>query len=969
MGAVTLLRVATATAVLLTLVLLVGASSVTAQGGGVAPPRRRRQVVDVGVILDRSTWVGNISWTCIELALEDFYADARYAGYRTRLKLHLRDTGLGAVEAASAGIDLLKNVRVQAIVGPQTSAQAKFLAELGEKSSVPIISFSANCPTPSGQTPYFIRTAWNDSSQAEAIAALVQKHSWREVIPVFEDDDSNTRFIPDLVDALRQVDTHVSYRCKIHPSATEDDIKSAISSLKGNWTSVFVVRMSHTLARNFFKLAKDEGMMDRGFVWITAYGLTDIFDVVGSPALDVMRGVLGVKPYVQDTVELHKLSQRWRKKYQLENPGISVSIPAVYGIYAYDTIWALALAAEKAGYVNSDFGSSVTNNGSTDFDRIDTSKAAEKLRGSLLDIKFMGMSGNFNIADMQLVSVNYTIINIIGQERIVVGYWTPGSGISGSLNVKADLGTIVWPGDNENVPRGWLLPMNKTLQIGIPVKPGFDEFVKFENGKPKGFCIDVFEAVINALSYDVPRHYKPFADEKGNSKGTYDDLVYSVYRKEYDAVVGDITILANRSLYVDFTLPYTESGVRMLVPVWDQRQKTAWTFLDPLTADLWLGTGAFFVFTGFVVWCIEHRTNKDFRGPPGSQIGSVFYFSFSTLVFAHRERILNNLSRIAVVVWLFVVLILQQSYTASLSSILTVEQLQPTVTDLEEVIRNGSYVGYLNDSFLPVLLKRLKIDESKMIAFDSPEQYNEALTSGRVAVIIDEIPYLKVFLKQYCHNYTMVGPTYKLDGFGYAFPRGSPLTPDISRGILKFASDDRMVNMQKELYGATSCLDKDDSQTSSSLTLHSFQGLFIITGTSSVLALIMHAVITIYNNRHEFSSDGSQSSWPRWPAVLSKLFHEGDNPSNTPVKDEPAIENVGGAMESPLNITNHIIEHLTDMDTGSPPEGEGTPGRELSVQDTEPLSFAYMHSERGHNGAASLSRNGSSIRRRQISME
>ena len=107
---------------------------------------------------------------------------------------------------------------MQAIVGPQTSRQATFLAELGNKSTVPVISFSADCPSRFGQNPYFIRTAWNDSSQAEAIASLVERYNWREVVPVFEDDDSNTRFIPDLVDALRQVDTRVSYRCKIHPS-------------------------------------------------------------------------------------------------------------------------------------------------------------------------------------------------------------------------------------------------------------------------------------------------------------------------------------------------------------------------------------------------------------------------------------------------------------------------------------------------------------------------------------------------------------------------------------------------------------------------------------------------------------------------------------------------------------------------------------------------------------------------------
>ena len=162
-------------------------------------------------------------------------------------------------------------MHVQAIVGPETSTQAKFLAELGNKSSVPIISFSADSPSRSpSQTPYFIRTAWNDSSRAEAIASLVQKFNWREVISVIEDDNTNTRFVPDLVDALRHVGTRVPYMCKIHSSAGDDEIKGAISSLKSNWTSVFVVQMSYQLALKFFHLAKDEGMMGQGFVWITA---------------------------------------------------------------------------------------------------------------------------------------------------------------------------------------------------------------------------------------------------------------------------------------------------------------------------------------------------------------------------------------------------------------------------------------------------------------------------------------------------------------------------------------------------------------------------------------------------------------------------------------------------------------------------------------------------------------------------
>ena len=109
--------------------------------------------------------------------------------------------------------------------------------------------------------------------------------------------------------------------------------------------------------------------------------------------------------------------------------------------------------------------------------------------------------------------------------------------------------------------------------------------------------------------------------------------------QKFDAVVGDVTIRANRSLYVDFTLPYTESGVSMIVPVKDKRNKNAWVFMKPLTWDLWVTSACFFVFIGFLVWVLEHRINKDFRGPLSHQIGTSLGFSFSTMVFAHSKSI------------------------------------------------------------------------------------------------------------------------------------------------------------------------------------------------------------------------------------------------------------------------------------------------------------------------------------------
>jgi len=107
-------------------------------------------------------------------------------------------------------------------------------------------------------------------------------------------------------------------------------------------------------------------------------------------------------------------------------------------------------------------------------------------------------------------------------------------------------------------------------------------------------------------------------------------------------VVGDVTIIANRSDYVDFTMPYTESGVTMVVSMKDNRKKNAWAFLKPLTWDLWVTSACSFVFIGFVVWVLEHRINNDFRGPLSHQIGTSLWFSFSTMVYAHSKSHSSN---------------------------------------------------------------------------------------------------------------------------------------------------------------------------------------------------------------------------------------------------------------------------------------------------------------------------------------
>lgn len=84
-------------------------------------------------------------------------------------------------------------------------------------------------------------------------------------------------------------------------------------------------------------------------------------------------------------------------------------------------------------------------------------------------------------------------------------------------------------------------------------------------------------------------------------------------------MVADETILWNRSLYVEFTQPYTQTVLVMTVPLKIVRGRT-WTFLHPFTAGLWFVAGVFFVCTAFLVWLMEHKDNDEFQGEVSQQV-------------------------------------------------------------------------------------------------------------------------------------------------------------------------------------------------------------------------------------------------------------------------------------------------------------------------------------------------------------
>jgi ionotropic glutamate receptor len=105
--------------------------------------------------------------------------------------------------------------------------------------------------------------------------------------------------------------------------------------------------------------------------------------------------------------------------------------------------------------------------------------------------------------------------------------------------------------------------------------------------------------------------------------------------KTYDAVVGDMTIIEERLQYVDFTVPYAESGLTMIVPM--KTKESAWMFMKPFTWELWMVSYAILIYTMLVVWYLEREPNPEFHGNWKLQLSTAVWFTFSSLFFAHSE--------------------------------------------------------------------------------------------------------------------------------------------------------------------------------------------------------------------------------------------------------------------------------------------------------------------------------------------
>ncbi|XP_060671340.1 glutamate receptor 1.2-like [Ziziphus jujuba] len=238
--------------------------------------------VHVGVVLDMGSKEGKIVHSCISMEVSDFYQ--LHNSYTTRLLLHARDSKGEPLHALSAAFDILDNIKVEAIIGAKIRREAKFLAELGDKAEVPVISLSEpSSYLQSNKYPFFIQSTQD---------------------------------------------------------VENDNIVEELYKLKDFQTKVFIVHMSEAPVSKLLINAKRLGTISEGYACFVTASTMNLLGFVDSFVIGSMQGLVGFKSYIPPTKDHQNLALRLRRKFSIEL--------SVYGIWAYDSIWALAEAVERA---------------------------------------------------------------------------------------------------------------------------------------------------------------------------------------------------------------------------------------------------------------------------------------------------------------------------------------------------------------------------------------------------------------------------------------------------------------------------------------------------------------------------------------------------------------------------------------------------------------------------------------------
>ncbi|NWU82068.1 GRIK3 protein, partial [Onychorhynchus coronatus] len=190
----------------------------------------------------------------------------------------------------------------------------------------------------------------------------------------------------------------------------------------------------------------------------------------------------------------------------------------------------------------------------------------------------------------------------------------------------------------------------------------------FGNDRFEGYCIDLLKelAIILGFSYEI-RLVEDGKYGAQDEKGQWNGMIKELIDHKADLAVAPLTITHVREKAIDFSKPFMTLGVSILYRKPNGTNPSVFSFLNPLSPDIWMYILLAYLGVSCVLFVIARgpfpaSPPHPSPLPPGSEL----------MPKALSTRIIGG-------IWWFFTLIIISSYTANLAAFLTVERMESPI--------------------------------------------------------------------------------------------------------------------------------------------------------------------------------------------------------------------------------------------------------------------------------------------------
>ncbi len=331
-------------------------------------------------------------------------------------------------------------------------------------------------------------------------------------------------------------------------------------------------------------------------------------------------------------------------------------------------------------------------------------------------------------------------------------------------------------------------PPANSLRVATRIIPPF--VIQEPNQQLTGFSIDLWQQVAARLG--TKTEFQTYSNVQ--------DLLQSLRDQRADVGIAAISVTAVREENFDFSHPIFDSGLAIMVPV---KQNVGGLglvslLLSPALAQL-LGLILLLVLIpAHVIYFLERKPGGIVEGQgyfPG--IFKACWWAAATLSTQADEMPKSPWGRVVALVWMFTSVIFVAYFTATVTTSLTVEQLQGGIQGPQDL--PGKRVATTMGSTAATYLQN---QGANVLAVKVMDEAYTALREGRVDAVVFDAPVLLYYAANAGRGQVMlVGPIFQKENYAIALPNGSPYREPINAALLKIREDGTYATLYQKWFG------------------------------------------------------------------------------------------------------------------------------------------------------------------------